>query len=237
MSTCCLPFSIHEGTPIGEMKEVFGLDSYVVGDMTSKKVIILICDIYGPKFKNLQLIADYFSKEGYLAIAPDFLTGDYLEPNWDMAALGKFLGNHNSEITKPLVVSYLTKLREELNPTFLGSIGYCWGAKYTLQQLDAEGLLDAGCIAHPSVTVEEEYLLIAKPLLISAAETDPIFPPELRHKAEALALATGIPFQSTLFQGVSHGFAVKGDYSIEAVNYAAHKALKDHIDWFKRFAK
>ena len=106
----------------------------------------------------------------------------------------------------------------------MGSIGYCYGAKYVIQNLSSSGFLDAGAVAHPSFVSIEEVKEIKRPLIISAAETDSIFPPELRHQTEdELAKLNGVRYQVDLFSGVTHGFAVRGDINNPIVKYAKEK--------------
>ena len=71
-----------------------------------------------------------------------------------------------------------------MKPTFLGGIGYCFGAKFAVQNLSTNGYLDAAAVAHPSFVSMEEVKAIKRPIIISAAETDQVFTPELRHQTE-----------------------------------------------------
>ncbi len=54
--------------------------------------------------------------------------------------------------------------------------------------------IDVGYIAHPSFVEEEELAAISGPLSIAAAETDPIFPSEKRHKSEGRFSRNGATF-------------------------------------------
>lgn len=225
---CCVQTNFHEGTPLGTHKEIFGLDTYTVGE--SSKVIVILTDIYGHKYNNVLLVADAISKEGYKVLIPDILKGD---PIVSFDELQAWLPKHTPEITAPIVNGFLKKVKEELKPTFLGSIGYCYGAKYVIQNLSSSGFLDAGAVAHPSFVSIEEVKEIKRPLVISAAETDSIFPPELRHQTEdELAKLNGVRYQVDLFSGVTHGFAVRGDINNPIVKYAKEKALLDQLTFF-----
>jgi len=51
----------------------------------------------------------------------------------------------------------------------------------------------------------------ADPLLLSCAETDGAFPSELRRKAVDILQREKKVYHLQLFQGVSHGFASRGD--------------------------
>lgn len=229
---CCVEKHIHEGTPIGEYKPVFDLDTYSVGD-NNDKIVVIITDIYGNKLVNTQLIADEISRNGFKVLIPDILQGDPIGTQ----DLQQWIKKHGPELTSNIVDGFLKKVRQELKPKFLFGLGHCFGGKYTIQNLSENGLLDAGAVAHPSFVDIEEVKQIKKPLLISAAETDPIFPIELRHQTEVELIKTGARYQIDLFSGVSHGFAVKGDITNPVVKYAKEKALTDQICWFHEFSK
>ena len=54
---------------------------------------------------------------------------------------------------------------------------------------------------------------IAEPLFLSCAEHDFTFPNEFRNRAVDIMQAEKKQFQVQLFQGVEHGFALRGDIS------------------------
>ena len=91
--------------------------------------------------------------------------------------------------------------------------------------------IKVGYSAHPSFVEDEELAAITGPFSISAAEIDPIFPAEKRHKSEEILIKTGQPWQINLFSGVSHGFAVKGDQSVKAEKYAKEQAFAQAVSW------
>lgn len=87
-------------------------------------------------------------------------------------------------------------------------------------------------MAHPSFVDEEEFESLKIPFAIAAAETDTIFPDEKRHQSEAILKKIGIPYQINLYQGVEHGFAVRGDPNVKAIRYAKKSAFNQAIEWF-----
>lgn len=232
---CCVETNFHEGKPVGLYETVFGLDTYVTGHNNSdERSIVILTDIYGHKYNNVLLIADQLSKSaGYKVYIPDILKGDPAIAGLD---LSQWLPNHTNEITKPIVDGFLKELRAKVGEkAFIGAIGYCFGAKYSIQQIAADGYLTAAAVAHPSFVLIDEVKQVKKPLLISAAETDPIFPIELRHETEKVLVDIKAQYQIDLFSGVSHGYSVRGDLSNEEVRYAADKTLTDQIQFFARF--
>ncbi|CAI5759318.1 unnamed protein product [Candida verbasci] len=227
---CCVQGTYHEGDAIGKHQDLFGLETYLVGEEQNDKIIVILTDIYGHHFKNVLLIADEISKKGYKVLVPDILNGD---PVKSFDELQDWLVHHGPETTSPIVDSFLQKVKTELKPKFLGGIGYCFGAKYAVQNLSTQGYLDAAAIAHPSFITIDEVKKITKPIIISAAEIDPIFTTELRHKTEAeLAKLKNVRYQIDLFHGVAHGYAVRGDIKEPLVRYSKEKTLIDQLYFF-----
>jgi dienelactone hydrolase len=48
---------------------------------------------------------------------------------------------------------------------------------------------------------------------------------------------SGHPYQITLYSGVSHGFAVRGDLSNKQILFAKEQAFYQAISWFDEFIK
>lgn len=95
--------------------------------------------------------------------------------------------------------------------------------------------INVGYVAHPSFVEEDELAAITGPLAISAAETDSIFTAEKRHKSEEILKKTGQPYQINLFSGVEHGFAVRGDFSVQVQRFAKEQAFLQAVTWFNEF--
>ena len=239
---CCVKGFVHEGKAVGTYEQVFGLDTYVTGTSNSPndKVIVILTDIYGNRLINTLLNADQFAAAGYRVYIPDLFDGDYADINdQDRVKLPEWFKRHTPEITKPISDAFVRSIRKEFNPKFLAVVGYCFGAKYAIHQIAAaDGVADCCAVAHPSLVTIEEVAAISKdkPILISAAETDPIFPPELRAQTEAKLKEIGARYQVDLFSGVSHGFSVRGDITNPVVKYAKEKAFCDQVYWFDYFA-
>ncbi|QLL34129.1 hypothetical protein HG536_0F04550 [Torulaspora globosa] len=238
-AACCFKGFYHEGTPKGSIAELYDIETYITGVASNEKVIVILTDVFGHKLKNTQMIADHLGDAGYRVYIPDILFGEALERLDGSVDFNAWKERHNVAKTKSVVDQFLSGLKKEHSPKFVGVVGHCFGAKYAVQQIHAtEGAADACAIAHPSYVSIEELAAIGKekPLLISAAETDAIFPPEMRHLSEEKLTEIGARYQLDLFSGVSHGFAVRGDENNPCVRYARNKVLLDQICWFNNFS-
>lgn len=228
---CCFEKTVHEGTPIGSFTTVGDLPTYVTGEeFGNEKLLVIFIDVFGYDFVNTNLVADALAKLGkYKVLVPDILLGD----PYKSGGFEEYLPKHTPEITNPVVDKFLKYIKGELQPKFTYGIGYCFGGKYVVRHLSKDGLFDAGAIAHPSLISEDDVEAVTKPLLISAAQTDGIFTVEGRHKTEEiLSKKEGLKWEITVFGGVSHGYAVRGDITNPQVKYAKERTLSDQLNFF-----
>lgn len=202
-------------------------------------------DVLGHTFNNAQLLADQFAANGYLTVVPALMHDDPVPVNppegfeimkWFAGEAPHGKTSHAPPTVFPIVDASVKWLREQAGVKKVGSVGYCYGAKYTVIAL-GEGKVDVGYVAHPSFVEESELAAIKGPLSIAAAETDHIFPPEKRHASEGILLKTKQPYQVTLYSGVEHGFAVRGDLSKPAVKFGKEQAFIQAVQWFDQWLK
>ena len=206
---------------------------------------MLVTDVIGHKFANAQLLADQFAANGYLTVMPDIFAGDPVPmPRPDGFDLQAWLAGqrrggtpHDAAHTEPYVTAAVKYLREQHGCAKVGSVGYCFGAKYTVRGLGVTGGIDVGYVAHPSFVGEDELEAVKGPLSVAAAQTDEIFTAEKRHASEGLLAKAGQPWQINLYSGAEHGFAVRGDVSKKAVKFAKEQAFCQAIVWFDTWLK
>ncbi|KNG83966.1 dienelactone hydrolase family protein [Aspergillus nomiae NRRL 13137] len=235
---CCATGFKHEGNPVGEIKNVNGVETYIVypQDKNTEKVIVFLSDIFGI-YINAQLLADEFAANGYTCVIPDLFRGDAIKLS-DMesgkANLPAWLPNHQPSHVDPVVESTVKYVREELGAKRVAAVGYCFGAKYVCRHMK-EGKIDVGFNAHPSFVTHEELGAITGPLSIAASEIDTIFTTQLRHESEETLKKTGQHWQINLFSGVSHGFAVRADLSNKHFKFAKEQAFCQAVNWFRQY--
>ncbi|KKA02458.1 hypothetical protein D499_0J00690 [Hanseniaspora uvarum DSM 2768] len=236
-SKCCAEGFIHEGEPKGTYIEIADIKAYktVVGKREDA-VVVILPDIFGIYLPNTLLIADQFaSKSGFTTYIPDILFDDQISLE-DLGSgkvdFPKWLGNHSNEITKPIVEKTLKAIKEQNPNKKICVIGYCFGAKYAVQQGSKEGIADVVAIAHPSFVTIEEVEALNVPILISCAEIDNQFPADKRVETQAKLQEIKATYQIDIFSGVSHGFAARGDPNDKNVKYAKEKVFFDQSYFF-----
>ncbi|KAL4880637.1 esterase/lipase [Aspergillus karnatakaensis] len=254
-SNCCYQGVKHEGEARGEISRIGDFEVYIVKpereqeqDQESyEKAILILTDVIGHKFINVQLIADQFAANGYLVLVPDLFVGDPIPlnrpgdfdlPAWLKGAYHPQGTPHTPETVDPIIEASIAELRGKYGVKKIGSVGYCFGGKYVVRHLrPPKSKIDVGFIAHPSFVAEDELRGISGPLSIAAAETDQIFPVENRHKSEEILKEVGVPYQISLYSGVSHGFAVRGDVSDRVARFAKESAFLQGLGWFGEFLR
>lgn len=173
----CITGTIHEGQPVGKEEMVHGLNTYVVGNRTNPRAIIVIySDIFGLLLPNNKLIADAYAKSGeYLVYLPDFFKGDpvglkladLLIPadTTKQSTIGKYTGilasmpsflmwmnRHKVEPTSKICMDFLGELRRATpKGQKIGMVGFCWGGKYAIRAGLESNMIDVDGATVPLV--------------------------------------------------------------------------------------
>ncbi|CAG8979466.1 hypothetical protein HYALB_00010659 [Hymenoscyphus albidus] len=241
-AACCTIGVKHDGEATGSTFKIGSIEAYAAepsGKNVHKDTAILyIPDVIGI-WQNSKLMVDQFAANGYYTLLIDVFNGDALTLNkpeaFDfMSWMTKGTGGNNGHTTKevdPIVEKAIAFLQEK-GYKKIGSVGYCFGAKYVARYMAKGKGIDVGYMAHPSFVEEAELSAITGPLSISAAETDDIFPADKRHKSEIILNDTKLPYQINLFSGVVHGFSVRCDTSKKVEKFAKEQAFLQAVTWF-----
>ncbi|KAH6609917.1 dienelactone hydrolase [Trichoderma cornu-damae] len=241
---CCVVGTLHKGETTGKDIKIDGtIDAYLATPPADKarqgRGILFISDAIGI-YQNSKLLADNFAAQGYTVLLPDIFNGDALKLNQlgniDLSSwIAKGTTGDNPH-TPPAVDSIIVKslkALKDLGVERVGSVGYCFGAKYVVRHYKHG--IHVGYVAHPTMVDEDELAAITGPLSIAAAQTDTIFPTEKRHKSEEILIQTGQPFQINLYSGVSHGFAVRSDPSVKIAKFSKEQAFFQALAWFEEY--
>ncbi|KAH8701694.1 dienelactone hydrolase family protein [Talaromyces proteolyticus] len=239
LGACCFTGFKHEGEISGEVKKIGNFStyfSYPKNNPSPSKAIIILSDIYGIMI-NSQLVADDFARNGYLAVIPDIVDneplqfGDYEAGKVDIPT---WLARHGPETVYPNVEATIKHLREELGVKSIGTVGYCFGARFVVRFLK-KGQVDAGYTAHPTNIQSDELASIEGPLSIAAAEIDQIWTREARYASEDLLIKTRQPYQINVYGGVHHGFAARADLSNAHLKRSKELAFLQALNWFQYY--
>ncbi|KAF9225118.1 alpha/beta-hydrolase [Gyrodon lividus] len=246
----CFKTVPHAGTPLGKTETIAGVPTYVsepkdASTPGQKKILLFFSDVFSPFYINNQLVQDYFASHGFTVLGIDYFFGDRFstlqkEPGfsrevWRDKSLKK-AAEHTPKWVEAVSQRYGT------NDVKYCAVGYCFGAPYVFALANGANFnLAAGAVAHPSGIFKANQLKVdviqncVAPMLFSCAETDAAFPAEARRQTEDILVEKKAHYYFQTFSGVTHGFATRGDPSVDAQRWAKEESARGILEWFKRF--
>ncbi|KAH9851689.1 alpha/beta-hydrolase [Lenzites betulinus] len=257
----CVTGALHSGTPSGSETKVGGIDSYVVGDASAHRTIVIGVDVFGWSSINTRLLADEYAARGFRVVVPD-LFGGWSVPTWTLNAHDP-AATHKSLLTRfvlvpaslfilvPFVLRNLPRqvgiitavaaaLRAEDVRAKLGFAGFCWGGRFAITQ---NALFDASFAAHPSaVRFPGDLEGVKRPFSLAAAAGDSQFNRARAEEAERLLKGSvgerGLKEEDVevvVYDGVHHGWTTRANLADEGQKKARDQAVEQAVGWFKKY--
>ncbi|CZR63622.1 related to dienelactone hydrolase [Phialocephala subalpina] len=240
---CCLKGTIHQGDPKGSYATIAEVETYIATPPQGKEnghILLYFPDVWG-LFNNGLLIMDGFAAAGYLVLGLDYFRGDPVtkyrkdrkdrttDPSFDYEAWKK----KHTAFADEAVPKWVKEVKEKYgkSDTKYACVGYCFGAPYVCNEL-AGDTVTAGAFAHPAFLKEHHFFNLKKPLLLSCSEIDHTFDTKSRRRAIDILQEIKVPYQVQLFQGVEHGFALRGNMDNPYERYVKEQSLEGIIKWF-----
>jgi len=262
MSSCCLSGSVHDGTPSGKVETIDNLQTYVAApkDGSKAKTIVFLVDIFGWEFKNVRLLADNYAKSGFYCYIPDFHQGDSIPLDFLQSVepplktreqltmidktkatatvgttLPPWLIKHREAVTKPLISSFISTVRQAPGTKKVGALGFCWGGRYAI--LAAHDEVDAAYACHPSlVAIPGDFEPVTKPLSLAVGTKDSLLDnDQVGQIQDLLAKKTNLPHELRIYEDQVHGFALRSDWSSDKDKKAMDDAEKQGVEWFNKY--
>lgn len=200
-------------------------------------VVVVVHEIFGLG-TWIESIADQLAAEGYIAIAPDLLTGKHKPAPADSisvdSAIVMIRQLDPAEVDRQLsaVARYGMALPAAL-PRY-GIIGFCWGGSTVFQYTTQAPDLSAAVVYYGAAPRPERVASIHAPVLGlyggKDARVDATIPP-----ADSAMRALGKTFDPHVFPGAGHGFLRAQDGQAGANLAASREAWPLTIGWFRRY--
>lgn len=216
------------------------LRTWVVYPERSDKapVIIVIHEIYGLS-DWIRSVTDQLAKEGYIAIAPDFISG--MGPNGGGTAsmpdrdavVGAIRGLSAEETYKRAnaALTYAATI-PSANGTF-ASVGFCWGGTRSFGYACAQPKLSAAVVYYGTSPSSEDLSKLTVPVLgLYGADDARVVSTVAPADAELKKL--GKSYEYELFKGAGHGFLRQQDARDGANLAAAKQAWKRMLGFLQK---
>jgi carboxymethylenebutenolidase len=163
-------------------------------------IILVIHEIFGMT-DWVNSVADAFAKEGFIALAPDMISGkDKTQPPTATVRA----------LTDDEIVSRLNAVRDYglSLPAASGtsaSIGFCWGGSSSFTYAVAQPELDAAVVCYGTSPAKEDVAKIKAPVLGLYAENDARVNTTIPNVAEGMT-GENQTFEHEIYEGAGHGF-------------------------------
>ena len=201
------------------------VNAYVVyPERTTKApVVVVVHEIYGLS-TWIQNVADQLAADGFIAIAPDMITGSGLQTDSALRAGGpaliRALKREDVQRRISAVANYGMSLPAALKK--YGVVGYCWGGGTVFTHAADAPNLGAAVVYYGPSPAKEDLAKISAPVLGFYGEADARITAAVPATDTAMK-ALGKSYQYEIFRGAAHGFLRQHD-DLQGPNYEASKA-------------
>jgi len=176
------------------------------GGTAKKPAIVVIQEWYGVN-DFIKGRADYFAKQGYIALAPDLYRGKVATDADTAHQLMRGLPEDRSLRDMKAAVSYL-KSRPDVDPSKIAVIGWCMGGGLALNLALAEPTLSGAVIYYGHLVTEPATIAnLRVPLLGNFGGQDKGIPAEDVKAFEAAAKQAGKSVDFKIYPDAGHQFA------------------------------
>jgi carboxymethylenebutenolidase len=203
---------------------------------TKAPVVVVIHEIFGLT-DWVRAVADQLAADGFIAIAPDLLTGHGPDgggtPADGQGAMALVRGLDDKEVMRRLsfVADYATALPAATKK--FGSVGYCWGGRASFLFAGNDPDLAGAVVYYGSSPDAATIEAIKAPVLGLYGGSDMRVNATIPD-AEAAMQKGGKSFTKHIYDGAGHGFLRQQD-GMEGANLkAAQGAWQETIAFFKK---
>ena len=229
----------------GSFKDIGQLETYFVGPPSSKRAIVLICDVFGLNAGLHKVIADTLAQELQIAVViPDLFHGNppFTETRPVNEAFAKIFESHLFHHVQPdLVQTLFPYLKETMGVEKIGMIGICYGM-YLVTHFLPTGLIAAAASPHPSIytfmsKLNEDPTVFFKnskcPVMLLNSGNDPLEqgPSGALHQA-IQETEHGSQSVFECFPDMNHGWSVRGDATPDIIR-DRKKVMKLYLEFFR----
>ena len=193
---------------------------------TNAPVVVVIHEIFGLS-TWVRSVADQLAADGYIAVAPDLLTGKKLPGAPDNVPMDSAIAAIRT--LDPAVVTRQVAAAGQYGMSLpaavrkYGVIGFCWGGSMVFHQAANAPALGAGVAYYGAAPVTQTNMANTKaPVLALYGENDARVNATIP-AADSVLGAAGMVFEKQIYPGAGHGFLRQQDGQ-NGANLAATRA-------------
>jgi len=200
-------------------------------------VVVVIHEIFGMS-DWIRSVADRLAGEGFIAIAPDMLSGKGPggggTGSFDSQSVGRAIRDlDRAEINRRLRAAGAYALALPASGDRVGAVGFCWGGSTTWLLATDWPELDAAVVYYGS-SPETGYESITAPVLGLFGGNDNRVNATIDRAEEAMA-GLGRTFEPHIFEGAGHGFLRQQNGQDGANLRATREAWPLTVSWFREY--
>ena len=204
---------------------------------TKAPVVVVVHEIFGLS-TWIRGVADQLAADGFIAVAPDFLTGytgafhpDSV-PVDSARAMIRRLDANQIQSRIDAVARWATTL-PAATPRY-GIVGFCWGGGVVFNHAVHSPTLAAGVAYYGAAPEPARLTTVRAPILGLYGENDERVNATIAPTDSAL-LSMGKTYQSQIFPGAGHGFLRAQEAASGANLEATRRAWPATLAWFRRY--
>jgi carboxymethylenebutenolidase len=204
---------------------------------TKAPVIIVVHEIFGLS-TWIRGVADQLAADGFIAVAPDFLTGHTgaIHPDSfpvDSArAVTRRLDPEQVQSRIDAAARWAMALPAAL-PRY-GIVGFCWGGSVVFNHAAHAPTLGAAVAYYGAAPAPERLASVRAPVLGLYGENDERVNATIA-PTDSTMRATGKRYEAHIFPGAGHGFLRQQDAQSGANLEATRRAWPATLAWFRRY--
>lgn len=204
---------------------------------TKAPVVVVVHEIFGLS-DWVRGVADQLAADGFIAIAPDFLTMKNLPAGSDstatQAAVAAIRTLDPAQVQRMIDGAARYGMALPAAQPRYGVVGFCWGGGVSFEHATHAPSLGAAVVYYGVSPKTEKLSMVQAPVLGlyggNDARVDATIPP-----ADSAMRALGKTYSPNLFEGAGHGFLRQQNGQNGANLTATQKAWPATIAWFKRY--
>jgi carboxymethylenebutenolidase len=204
---------------------------------TKAPVVVVVHEIFGLS-TWVRAVADQLAADGFIAVAPDLLTG-YVPPGApDSVNVATIRGIDPAQVQRRVAAAGAYGMALPAGDARYGVVGFCWGGSTTWQHAVFAGQngtpgFAAGVVYYGGAPAPAQVAQIRVPLLGLFGENDARVNATIP-AADSTLRAQGRTHEFTTFAGAGHGFLRQQGGQNGANGAASQQAWPRTVAWFRR---